>query len=228
MCVPDLFVELTVNLIGDYMSVNHASFFKDCYVMQRGDVERFADALADGFSQYELFKYACRGKYDRRKLSHFWAFNIVLNLPDAICIADSKEVNSVLIYIPPRSKEPGLLSYLKAGVVKMAFKTGIRRSILLSRFDTEAQKVAQRYKGADDGYLFAFATRLDKQRQNYGKPLINALLRYLDATGQGCYLETLKPENVGLYEYFSFRLKEQTVIRPCNLTMFAMHRPKSK
>ena len=50
MCVPDLFVELTVNLIGDYMSVNHASFFKDCYVMQRGDVERFADALADGFT----------------------------------------------------------------------------------------------------------------------------------------------------------------------------------
>lgn len=196
--------------------------------MQRGDVERFADALADGFSQYELFKYACRGKYDRRKLSHFWAFNIVLNLPDAICIADSKEVNSVLIYIPPRSKEPGLLSYLKAGVVKMAFKTGIRRSILLSRFDTEAQKVAQCYKGADDGYLFAFATRLDKQGQNYGKPLINALLRYLDATGQGCYLETLKPENVGLYEHFSFCLKEQTVIRPCNLTMFAMHRPKSK
>lgn len=210
------------------MSVNHASFFKDCYVMQRGDVERFADALADGFSEYALFKYACRGKYDRRKMSHFWAFNIVLNSPDAICIADSKEVNSVLIYIPPRRKEPGLLSYLKAGVVKMAFKTGLRRSILLSRFDTEAQKVAQRYKGADDGYLFAFATRLDKQGQNYGKPLINALLRYLDATGQGCYLETLKPENVGLYEHFSFCLKEQTFIRPCNLTMFAMHRPKSK
>ena len=194
------------------MSVNHASIFKDCYVMQRGDVERFADALADGFSEYELFKYACRGKYDRRKMSHFWAFNIVLNSPDAICIADSKEVNSVLIYIPPRRKEPGLLSYLKAGVVKMAFKTGLRRSILLSRFDAEAQRVAQRYK----------------QGQNYGKPLMKVLLHYLDATGQGCYLETLKPENVGLYEHFSFRLMEQTVIRPCNLTMFAMHRPKNK
>ena len=210
------------------MSVNHASFFKDCYVMQRGDVERFADALADGFSQYELFKYACRGKYDRRKLSHFWAFNIVLNLPDAICIADSKEVNSVLIYIPPRSKEPGLLSYLKAGVVKMAFKTGLRRSILLSRFDTEAQKVAQRYKGADDGYLFAFATRLDKQGLGYGKPLMNAMLRYLDETGQGCYLETLKPENVRLYEHFSFRLKEEVNIKSGNLTLFAMYRPKSE
>ena len=210
------------------MNVNHAPFFKDCYVMQRGDVERFADALADGFSQYELFKYACRGKYDRRRMSHFWAFNIVLNSPDAICIADSKEVNSVLIYIPPRSKEPGLLSYLKAGVVRMAFKTGMRRSILLSRFDAEAQKVAQRHKDADDGYLFAFATRSDKQGQNYGKPLMNALLRYLDAMGQGCYLETLKPENVKLYEHFSFRLKEEAAIKSGNLTLFAMYRPKSK
>lgn len=214
--------------MGDNMNVNHTSFFKDCYVMERGDVERFADALADGFSQYELFKYACRGKYDRRRMSYFWAFNIVLNLPDAICIADSKEVNSVLIYIPPRSKEPGLLSYLKAGVVKMAFKTGVRRSILLSRFDAEAQKIAQRYKAADDGYLFAFATRLDKQGQNYGKPLMKALLHYLDATGQGCYLETLKPENVGMYEHFSFRLQDEIKIKTGNLTLYAMHRPKIK
>ena len=210
------------------MDVNHASFFKDCYVMQSGDIERFADTLADGFSQYDLFKYACRGKYDHIKMSHFWAFNIVLNLPDAICIADSKEVNSVLIYIPPRSKEPGLLSYLKARVLKMSFKVGVRRSIRLSRFDAAAQKVARRYKAADDGYLFAFATRLDKQGQNYGKPLMEALLHYLDATGQGCYLETVKPENMRLYEHFSFRLKEEVEIKQGNLTLYAMHRPKSK
>ena len=210
------------------MNVREMSAFKDCYVMQRDDIGRFADTLADGFSQYDLFKYVCRGKYDHRRMSHFWAFNIVLNLPDAICIADSEEVNSVLIYIPPRSKEPGLLSYLKAGIVKMAFKAGVGRSIRLAHFDAEAQRIAKRYKGADDGYLFAFATRLDKQGQNYGKPLMDALLRYLDATGQGCYLETLKPGNVGLYERFSFRLMEQKTVILGNLTMFAMYRPAGK
>ena len=210
------------------MNVREMSAFKDCYVMQCDDIGRFADTLADGFSQYDLFKYVCRGKYDHRRMSHFWAFNIVLNLPDAICIADSEEVNSVLIYIPPRSKEPGLLSYLKAGIVKMAFKAGVGRSIRLAHFDAEAQRIAKRYKGADDGYLFAFATRLDKQGQNYGKPLMDALLRYLDATGQGCYLETLKPGNVGLYERFSFRLMEQKTVRLGNLTMFAMYRPAGK
>ena len=210
------------------MDVNHNSAFKDCYVMQRGDVERFADTLADGFSQYNLFNYACSGKYDHGKMSRFWAYNIVLNLPDAICIADSKEVNSVLIYIPPRSKEPGLLSCLKAGIVEFVFRIGLRRSIRLSRFDAEAQKIAQRYKAADDGYLFAFATRLDKQGQNYGKQLMTAFLRYLDARGEGCYLETFKPENVGFYEQFSFQLKGQIPVKSGNLTLFAMHRPKSK
>ena len=213
--------------MGNFIDVNHTSFFKDCYVMQRGDIERFANTLADGFSQYDLFKYACRGKYDHRKLSHFWAFNIVLNSLDAICIADSKEVNSVLIYIPPRSKEPGLLSYLKAKVLEMSFKVGVRCSIRLSRFDAEAKKVAQRYRSADDGYLFAFATRLDKQGQNYGKQLMKALQHYLDATGQGCYLETVKPENVRFYEHFSFRLQDEIEIKQGNLTLFAMHRPKS-
>ena len=122
--------------------------------MQCGDIERFADTLADGFSQYNLFKYACGGKYNHRKMSHFWAFNILLNLPDAICIADSKEANSVLIYIPPRCKEPGLLSYLKAGV-GMVFRVGLLRSARLLRFDLEAQKIARQYKTAADGYLFA-------------------------------------------------------------------------
>ena len=210
------------------MKVNYDSFFKDCYVMQREDIERFADTLADGFSQYNLFKYACFGKYDHVKMSSFWAFNIVLNSPDAICIADSKEANSVLIYIPPRCKEPGLLSNLKAGVIGMVFKVGLLRSARLLCFDLEAQKIARQYRTADDGYLFAFATRLDKQGQNYGKPLMNALLRYLDATGQGCYLETLKPGNVGLYEHFSFCLKEQVTIKTGNLTMFAMYRPKNR
>ena len=210
------------------MNMNHTSFFKECYVMQRGDIERFADTLADGFSQYNLFKYACGGKYNHRKMSHFWAFNIAINADDAICIADSKEANSVLIYIPPRCKEPGLLSNLKAGVIGMVFKVGLLRSARLLCFDLEAQKIARQYRTADDGYLFAFATRLDKQGQNYGKPLMNALLRYLDATGQGCYLETLKPGNVGLYEHFSFCLKEQVTIKTGNLTMFAMYRPKNR
>ena len=108
----------------------------------------------------------------------------------------------------------------------MVAKLGLRRALRLLRFDVEAQQIAKRHRGDNDGYLMAFATRLDKQGQHYGKPLIEALLRYLDASGEGCYLETLKPQNVDLYSHFSFQLKEQVSIQSGNLTLFAMYRPK--
>ena len=193
--------------------------------MQHDDIERFADTLADGFSQYNLFKYLCNGTYDLEKMRLFWRVSLAVLPPNAICIADSKEANSVLIYTRPQSEEAKLLPYLKAGGLKMVFKWGIRGIIRLLRFDTEAQRVAKQYKTANDGYLLAFATRLDKQVQHYGKPLIQALLKHLDASGEGCYLETLKAENVALYQHFSFQLKEKTSILSGNLNMFAMLRP---
>lgn len=206
------------------MSNSHLSAFEGCYFMQPEDVKAFADTLADGFSKYRLFQYISGREYDHAKMSLFWAVSISSRVDSAICIADSKEVNSVLIYIPPKSKEPGMISYLKAGGLKMLYRLGLRGSIRLLRFDVKAHAVAQRHRANGDGYLMAFATRLDKQGQHYGKPLIEALLRYLDASGEYCYLETLKAADVGLYGHFSFDLKEELDLKMGDLTLYAMHR----
>ena len=192
--------------------------------MQPEDLQRFADTLADGFRGYSMFEHVCYGAYDHDLMRLFWEVSLAILPDNAICIADSKEVNSVLVYIPPRSKEPGLLDYMKAGGLKMFFKFGIRRIIRLTRFNIEIEEVAKRYRTADDGYLMAFATRLDKQGQHYGKPLIEALLNHLDASGESCYLETLEAKNVALYQHFSFQLEGQVASQMGNLTLFAMRR----
>ena len=193
--------------------------------MQPDDVGRFATTLTDGFSQYDLFKQICGGKYNRDKMFLFWAVSLALVPENAICIADSKEANSVLIYIRPNSKEAGPLSYIKTGGLKMLFKLGLRSIVRLLRFEAAAQRVAQRYKTSNDGYLMAFATRIDKQGQGYGKLLMGALKNYLSTYGEGCYLETLKAKNVDLYKHFSFQLKEQKNIQLGDLTLYAMYLP---
>ena len=193
--------------------------------MQHVDIQRFATTLADGFSQYGMFKHVCYGTYNHDLMRLFWEVSLALLPNNAICIADSKEANSVLAYIPPKSKEPSLLDYMKAGGMKMLFKFGIRRIIRLTRFNIEIEQVAKRYRTANDGYLMAFATRLDKQGQHYGKPLITALLNHLDASGESCYLETLEPKNVALYQHFSFQLTGQKESQMGNLSLFAMRRP---
>ena len=207
------------------MHINHISAFDGCYVMQHEDIERFANTLADGFRGYNLFEYVCNGDYNHDKMRLFWAVSIALVADNAICIADSKSVNSVLIYVKPKSKESGPLEYFKAGGLKLVFKMGLRGLVRLTRVDTEVKQVAQRCKSENDGYLLAFATRIDKQGQHYGKPLMEALMRYLDDRGEGCYLETMKVTNVELYKRFSFQLIEQTSIKSGGLNLFAMRRP---
>ena len=206
------------------MDINRIQAFEGCYIMRQEDIGRFADTLANGFSQYGLFKYICHGKYSHNKMHAFWAISLALLDKDAICIADSKEANSVLIYVGPQSKEPGLMEYLKAGGIKTLLKLGIRSAVKLLKFDAQAQKIAKRHKKGGCGYLMAFATRIEKQGQHYGKPLLNALLQYLEASGESCYLETLKEENVGLYRHFSFELKEQMPLGYGELTLYAMCR----
>ena len=206
------------------MNIHTIPAFEKCYIMQHEDIERFAITLADGFSQYSMFKHVCYGAYNHDLMRLFWKVSLAILPENAISIADSKDANSVLVYIPPKSKEPSLLDYVKAGGVKMFFKFGIRRIVRLTRFNLEIEKVAKRYRTADDGYLLAFATRLDKQGQHYGKPLIMALLNHLDASGESCYLETLEAKNVALYEHFSFRLKGQVGSKLGNLTLYAMCR----
>lgn len=192
--------------------------------MQPDDIWRFAMTLADGFSQYDLFKCICGKEYNHEKMQLFWAVSLAILPENAICVADCKQVNSVLIYLRPQSKETNPISYIKAGGLKMLVKLGVGSIIRLLRFDAVAQRVAKRYKTANDGYLMAFATRIDKQGQGYGKPLIEALLSYLCVSGEGCYLETLKATNVDMYEQFSFQLKETTALRFGNLRLYALHR----
>ena len=193
--------------------------------MQREDLQRFAATLADGFSQYNMFKHVCYGAYNHNLMRLFWEVSLAILPANAICIADSKDANSVLVYIPPQSKDPSLLDYMKAGGMKMFFKFGIRRIIRLTRFNIEIEQVAKRYRAANDGYLMAFATRLDKQGQRYGKPLITALMNYLDASGESCYLETVEAKNVALYQHFSFHLEGEVDSKMGALALFAMRRP---
>ena len=192
--------------------------------MQHEDLQRFAATLADGFCQYNMFKHVCYGTYNYELMRLFWEVSLALLPDNAICIADSKDVNSVLAYIPSKSKEPSLLDYMKAGGMKMFFKFGIRRIVRLTRFNIEIEQVVKRYRTANDGYLMAFATRFDKQGQHYGKPLITALLNYLDASGESCYLETVETKNVALYQHFSFQLEGERDCKMGNLTLYAMRR----
>ena len=69
------------------MNIHSTSAFKDCYLMQPDDLQRFAATLADGFRGYSMFEHVCYGTYDHDLMRLFWEVSLALLPDNAICIA---------------------------------------------------------------------------------------------------------------------------------------------
>ena len=88
------------------MNIHSTPAFKDCHLMQPEDLQRFAATLANGFKGYSMFEHVCYGRYDHDLMRLFWEVSLALLPDNAICIADSKEANSVLAYTLPIARTP--------------------------------------------------------------------------------------------------------------------------
>lgn len=196
--------------------------FADCYKMTANDIEAFANCLAKGFSGYPLFDYVSGNKYNEKKMKNFWIATLKTAQKQALCYANDADVKSVLIYFPPKCKEPGFIEYIRNNCLKEIFSVGFFPVYRLVHFNNIAHRISDKYISDKCGYLMAIATLPDKQKSGHGKKLLNSLISYLHASDQDCYLETLKAGNVALYEHFGFKLKETSHLLATKLPIFGM------
>ena len=95
------------------MNIHSSPAFKECYIMQHGDIRRFATTLADGFSEYNMFKYICDGIYNHGLMRLFWEVSLALLPDNAICIADSNDVIPYWSISLQKAKNPAYSIILK-------------------------------------------------------------------------------------------------------------------
>jgi GNAT superfamily N-acetyltransferase len=196
--------------------------FAQCYKMTENDIDAFAECLAKGFKNYPLFEYASLYKYDIEKAKSFWSATLKIVGKYGLCYASDRRINSVMIYLPPETHEPGAWEYIQNNCLREILSTGLIATLRLVRFDAIANSIANRHKTKNCGYLMAIATLPEMQKAGQGKKLLNALIAYLNISHQDCYLETLKAGNVPLYEHFNFTLKETSHKLSSKLPIFAM------
>ena len=75
-------------------------------------------------------------------------------------------------------------------------------------------------------YLYSFAVLPEARGKGIGSTLLKVMLNYFDQGNQACYLETLKKENVSLYEHYGFKLMEEVKVPGTAMTLYAMLRKK--
>ena len=194
------------------------------YEMRKDDINVFSEVLAKGFKGYSLFEYFCRDEYDLSKMKMFWRTALRASYNHAYSIGDNVKTNGVAVFFPPEYKDIGTFSYIKAGGYKLISKLDVIRML---KFESFAAKIKKKYVDEKTWYLYSFAVLPETRGKGIGSTLLKPMLNYFEQENQACYLETLKKENVSLYEHYGFKLMEEVKVPGTDMTLYAMLR-KSK
>lgn len=197
-------------------------------IMQKTNIDSFADCFADGFCGYSLMNYFCDGECDKKKVGLIWEVPIRAYNGQLLGVADGERPNAAALFAPPEAREPDLLTYIRAGGLKMVRKFGIKGTARMENFESFAGEIKKKYASPDCWYLFGFVSRHESRGMGYGSAVLSPVLSYFDRTRQDCYLETLEQKNVALYEHFGFELMETAEFPNSGLTIYAMLRKAKK
>lgn len=205
-------------------TVQNIEEIKDLFVMQKKDIESFSGCFADGFCGCSLMNYFYGGECDEKKTGLIWNVSIKAYKGQILGVGDSQCLNAAVLFVSPEEKSLDLLTYIKAGGLKLVWNFGISGAARMQSFETFAEKIKKKYKTNNCWYLFGFVSRREKRGQGYGGKVLSPVLSYFDRTGQDCYLETLDEKNISLYEHFGFELMESANLPGSQLTLYSMLR----
>ena len=201
---------------------------KDLCVMQISSLDSFADCFADGFCGTSLMNYFYNGECGEEITGLMWGVSIRAYNGQLLGLGDSERPDAVTLFAPPGSRDPGLFTYVRAGGLKLVRKFGVSGTARMENFENLAAKIKKKYATENCWYLFGFVSRRDSRGKGCGKSVLSPMLSYFDRTGQDCYLETVVPENVEMYQHFGFELMESAAIPDSELTLYSMLRKAVK
>ena len=191
----------------------------DLCEMKEKDIDKFSEILAKGFEGYSLFEYFCDNNYDLSKMKLFWKVALTASYKKAYSISDG--LNGAAVFLPPDYRDIGIISYFKAGGYKLFNQLDVLKML---KFDSFAAKVKRKYADKDTWYLYSFAVLKEARGKGIGSKLLRTMLDYFDNEMQNCYLETLKFENVAIYQHYGFKLMEEVKVPGTDMILYAMIR----
>ena len=137
------------------------------------------------------------------------------------------DITGAACWLPPESTDVRIGRLLRVGAAGISLKmrtAGIRRMTSAEDYMKETHQHCIMEK---HWYLWVLGVEPTRQGQGIGGRLLRAGLQRADASRLPCYLETMNPNNVPLYQKFGFAIASDGVIPGSNVRMWGMVRPAS-
>ena len=140
-------------------------------------------------------------------------------------ITTTPDISGVACWLPPQQTTLRAGPLLRVGALTIWFKMRAAERRRLDHAETYMQRVHSRCITEPHWYLWVLGVDLVYQGQGIGGTLLRAGLARADAASLPCYLETMNPEHVPLYQKFGFAIQSEGIIPQSSVRMWSMIRP---
>lgn len=187
------------------------------------EFDRARLVLGRAFHDYPLMQYAVRDT-ERRLRGTTALYGAILRdclRHGEVFAADGA---AVACWLPPGTEMPNFARQVRAGMLGLPWRFGVRGFRRLLDYDKIAQRLHHQYAHKPHWYLAALGVEPDRQRQGLGSRLLEPQLARADRDGHVCYLDTHRESNVRLYERHGFRVMWEGTAPGHPVTVWSMRR----
>jgi len=140
-------------------------------------------------------------------------------------ITTTPEVTGTACWLPPGNTTVSTWQLLRIGALQTSLQMGLPALRRLTNAEDSMQSTHRRCIAGPHWYLWVLGVDPEHQGQGIGSTLLRAGIERADTSGLPCYLETMNPDNVPLYEKFGFAIASEGNIPGSNVCMWGMLRP---
>lgn len=142
-------------------------------------------------------------------------------------VTTTPDITGAACWLPPENTSVRIKRLLSVGAMGISLKMGPAGMQRMSHAEDYMKDVHQRCLAEEHWYLWVLGVEPTCQGQGIGGRLLRAGLQRADAAHLPCYLETMNPNNVPLYQKFGFTIASEGNIPGSSVYMWGMVRSAS-
>ncbi len=140
-------------------------------------------------------------------------------------VTTTADLSGAACWLPPDEQGIGVAYLLRSGILSSALRMGMQALWRLRNAQASMTQAHQRYISEPHWYLWPLGVEPACQGKGIGGTLLRAGLARADTAQMPCYLETMNPNNVPLYEHFGFVVAGEGIIPRSDVRTWSMIRP---
>ncbi|MFX1464650.1 MAG: GNAT family N-acetyltransferase [Promethearchaeota archaeon] len=198
----------------------------DLYKLQKTDIKKAGEILADAFKEDPIWKKFIRvNNIEAQKIQYLFGIPILFGLKYGKAYASSSNLEAIAAWFPDSTPDITIWRAIRSGVFKYGLKLGLKITIKMAKTFRPIEKDRKEHmKNTSYIYITILGVKQEYQKQGFGGKILQAIFEESDMTRTPILPETSTSQNVEMYENYGFKVLKEIILPELDLPMWEMKR----